>query len=326
MIVIATRKIDSSTNDIIDWIDGKGGTVVRVDEDNTLQRLHIVSGKGANNSFIQVNQQKIYFKDIVAFWHRKGQSFFADHPAYSLQLDTNHVDISEELAQEWAIVKEYLFFLLSQKRNLGNYFKSSLNKLIVQHQAQAIGLTIPQAFVLTAKEDALNLDLEVITKALSEVAIISFDDATYCSYTTEVTQDFIQTLPENFFPALMQEKIVKKYELRVFYLDGKCYSMAIFSQLDQQTAVDFRVYNMTKPNRTVPYQLPQDLEEKIDKLMHELQLNTGSLDFMVTQDNEFYFLEVNPVGQFGMVSLPCNYYLEKKIADYLLNNQPENHA
>ena len=30
------------------------------------------------------------------------------------------------------------------------------------------------------------------------------------------------------------------------------------------------------------------------------------------------FLEVNPVGQFGMVSLPCNYQLEKRIAQYLI--------
>jgi D-alanine-D-alanine ligase-like ATP-grasp enzyme len=68
----------------------------------------------------------------------------------------------------------------------------------------------------------------------------------------------------------------------------------------------------------VPYQLPKELEAKIDVLMQKLQLNTGSLDFMVTEDNQFYFLEVNPVGQFGMVSVPCNYYLEQKIADYLL--------
>jgi ATP-GRASP peptide maturase of grasp-with-spasm system len=226
--------------------------------------------------------------------------------------------VSAAVTQEWEIVKEYLFFLLSQNRHLGNYFQSSLNKLIVQHQAQSIGLLAPKATVLTAKEDALKIDFAAITKALSEVSIISFDDANFCSYTTEVTQEYIQTLPDEFFPALLQQKIEKKYEVRVFYLDGKCYSMAIFSQLDQQTQVDFRVYNMTKPNRTVPYQLPKELEAKIDVLMQKLQLNTGSLDFMVTEDNQFYFLEVNPVGQFGMVSVPCNYYLEQKIADYLL--------
>jgi hypothetical protein len=36
------------------------------------------------------------------------------------------------------------------------------------------------------------------------------------------------------------------------------------------------------------------------------------------KDSNYYFLEVNPEGQLGMVSLPCNYYLEKKIAKELI--------
>jgi len=46
-------------------------------------------------------------------------------------------------------------------------------------------------------------------------------------------------------------------------------------------------------------------------------LNSGSIDILVTPNNEYVFLEVNPVGQFGMVSQPCNYYLEKRIAERL---------
>jgi|GEM_PF-2184302 hypothetical protein len=37
------------------------------------------------------------------------------------------------------------------------------------------------------------------------------------------------------------------YEIRSFVLENKIYSMAIFSQLDSQTATDFRQYNETKP-------------------------------------------------------------------------------
>ena len=46
-------------------------------------------------------------------------------------------------------------------------------------------------------------------------------------------------------------------------------------------------------------------------------LDTGSIDMMYSTDGEYYFLEVNPVGQFGMVSYPCNYYIEKEIATIL---------
>jgi glutathione synthase/RimK-type ligase-like ATP-grasp enzyme len=119
------------------------------------------------------------------------------------------------------------------------------------------------------------------------------------------------------FPSLIQEYIEKEYEVRVFYLDGVCYSMAIFSQNDTQTSVDFRQYNRKKPNRNVPYHLPVSLQEKVEKIMTSLRLNTGSLDFIRSVNGEYFFLEINPAGQYGMMSQRCNYNLEKKVAEWL---------
>jgi hypothetical protein len=42
-----------------------------------------------------------------------------------------------------------------------------------------------------------------------------------------------------------------------------------------------------------------------------------------TPDGREVFLEVNPVGQFGMVSAPCNYHLEKKVAELLIRKEAD---
>jgi glutathione synthase/RimK-type ligase-like ATP-grasp enzyme len=55
--------------------------------------------------------------------------------------------------------------------------------------------------------------------------------------------------------------------------------------------------------------------------MIKLGLDSGSIDMIVSTEGKYIFLEVNPVGQFGMVSYPCNYYIERDIADYL--SQPK---
>ena len=123
---------------------------------------------------------------------------------------------------------------------------------------------------------------------------------------------------DTFLPSLFQHKIKKSYELRVFYLDKQCYSMAIFSQSNSKTEVDFRNYDLEKPNRTIKYRLPQNLEYKIINLMKDLKLETGSLDFIKGEDGIYYFLEVNPLGQFKMVSAPCNYNLEYLVANFLI--------
>ncbi|MBM6497958.1 hypothetical protein H9X54_001390 [Flavobacterium macrobrachii] len=122
---------------------------------------------------------------------------------------------------------------------------------------------------------------------------------------------------EHFFPSLLQEYIQKKYELRIFFLNDKLYSMAIFSQESEQTKIDYRNYQKEKPNRRVPYKLPIEIEEKLIFFMRKIELNSGSIDMIVTYSNEYYFLEVNPVGQFGALSYNCNYNIENLIADYL---------
>lgn len=96
--------------------------------------------------------------------------------------------------------------------------------------------------------------------------------------------------------------------------------MAIFSQNDNKTSVDFRNYNLKKPNRVVPYKLPSYIENKLLKFAKSADLDTGSFDLIVTKkEKEYVFLEVNPYGQFGWLSKNCNYYLEKLIAEYFEN-------
>lgn len=90
--------------------------------------------------------------------------------------------------------------------------------------------------------------------------------------------------------------------------------MAIFSQNDSQTKIDFRNYNHSTPNRNVPYKLPEELEHKLTNLSKKIGINCGSIDMIVTKNDDYIFLEINPIGQFGMVSNPCNYYLHEKIA------------
>lgn len=93
--------------------------------------------------------------------------------------------------------------------------------------------------------------------------------------------------------------------------------MAIFSQDEIEASIDFRNYNSSKPLKQVPYSLPKELEDKLNKLTQKMKLNTGSIDMIVDEFGNYTFLEINPIGQITMTSQPCNYYLEKKIAECL---------
>jgi ATP-GRASP peptide maturase of grasp-with-spasm system len=200
--------------------------------------------------------------------------------------------------------------------------RSSLNKLDVLQRAARAGIATPATLVTTGREAARRFcdrHGTVITKPIGEVDAFIEGEISHFLFTTALGPAEIEALPESFAPSLFQERVEKAYELRVFYLDGEFHAMAIFSQNDPQTRTDFRQYNRERPNRNVPYRLSPRLAGSLRRLMDELQLETGSIDLLVTGDGREVFLEINPVGQFGMVSKPCNYHLERKVAELLLS-------
>jgi len=194
----------------------------------------------------------------------------------------------------------------------------------VLRRAAREGIATPATLVTTEREALRRFCAEhgaVITKPIGEVEAFITGEVSHFLYTTPLGPAEIEALPERFAPSLFQERIEKAYELRVFYLDGEFHAMAIFSQNDPQTRADFRQYNRERPNRNVPYRLRPELAERLLRLMAGLELETGSLDLLVTPDGREVFLEINPVGQLGMVSHPCNYQLERKIAQLLLRKE-----
>ncbi len=139
--------------------------------------------------------------------------------------------------------------------------------------------------------------------------------------TKNVELNEIESFPEKFPLTLFQEQIDKILELRVFYLKGKMWTSAILSQQQENTLVDCRNYDIEKMNRVIPYTLPKDIEAKINSFMKIISMDTGSIDILVSNKNEYYFLEVNPGGQFTGYSEICNYNLEMKIAKHLIENE-----
>jgi len=230
------------------------------------------------------------------------------------------------LNEERITFQDYLHFKLEKHPNsIGSLRKEYYhNKLIDLELASHVGLQIPLTTIFNNKVQLKSLfqenpNVEFITKSMKNPirskegnCIVNY------GYTIEVIPDF-NSMPDEFAPSLVQEKIEKLIEIRAFFLCGNCYSMAIFSQSDEQTKLDYRYYNTNTPNRNVPYSLPEEIEIKIRELMDRIGLNCGSIDLILTPSHEYVFLEVNPVGQFSGLSEKCNYSLEKIIANYLNN-------
>lgn len=306
MVFILSNKNDFTTNLVQDWLYHYGKDATRINSYITDLSFR------TNNIFIKSETgEQINLNDIKSFWYRKGRVI--------KPVNMNH----QTIKSEFEITEGYISYLLGEKKGIGNYQQAmNLNKLIVLQTARKNGLNIPDTYVLDNKEDLSNLisenkNREFITKMKTESSMFQFEDTASIIYTNVLNEKFIKSLPERFAPSLIQEKIEKLMEIRTFYLHGKTWSMAIFSQNDYQTKDDYRRYNNKKPNRNTLFKIPKNLEDKLCLVMNDLSLDTGSIDWILTNDYQYYFLEVNPTGQFSNMSMTCNYPLEKIIAEKL---------
>ncbi|MEL6672692.1 MAG: grasp-with-spasm system ATP-grasp peptide maturase [Bacteroidota bacterium] len=327
MILIFSQMHEQSTDDVMRWLFKADKQVVRINAQDEVKLLSLDLQSG--DIWLQVLDQDFNLAEVEMVWHRRGG--LPAKLSEAMQLDDPFIEANPDLdpqlqalnARETRTLTAYLYHkLFSEKKSLGDKRKAGVNKLIVLEAARNVGLKIPETHIISTKAQLIDLmeKEDWITKAIWEGAYFFTEKRAYYTYTEKIDQQWLDNLPDTFQPSLLQAQVKKKYELRIFYLHGVCYSMVIFSQNDAQTTVDFRKYNQARPNRNVPYQLPVHIEEKIMRLMHQIGLNTGSIDIIVDQDDEYYFLEVNPVGQFGMTSEPCNYYLEKKVMQCLISN------
>jgi len=320
MIAIFTKQhYESSTDEVIEWLKYYEADFIKINGSDFYKNYSFSSeGFGFDEWENIANQVNIC-------WFRRWQDDdYVNNLAESLDASTDNVlQLNEHLNREIVMLSRFFWQSIEGKKWLSHPSELRYSKLEVLKQAKQAGLEIP-ATLITASRHKLKTfkhqKKRIISKCISEIAVYWQENTSLSLKTEEITDELIQALPATFFPSLFQELIEKSYELRVFYLDGQLYPMAIFSQLDTQTQLDFRNYNQKKPNRTVPYKLPKLVEDKLLALYKNLELSTGSTDLIKTKDGRYVFLEINPIGQFGMTSTPCNYNLEKKIAEYLITH------
>lgn len=310
MLLIVCDSEDFTTLLVISRLKKMNVSLAVITDETKIERICV---ENYNTILNFSNGMQLNFKDIKAYWYRGGALVFPNKKNENPQIIANH------LYKENEKIIELLNHRLSNIPNL-SADNSIFNRLIVMDMAKDAGLKVPAFGVFSTKQDVKRFFVKqkkIVTKPISDGLVYTEEEVNYMQYTSLMMEEDVENLTDEFVPGLFATYIEKKYELRIFYLDGICYAMSILSQLDKQTSIDMRKYNYQKPNRSLPYKMPTIIEKKIRVLMNMLSLNTGSIDMIVTPNDEFIFLEVNPIGQFGNVSISCNYMLEQKVADYL---------
>lgn len=314
-MVIQSETQDRSTDGVISWLNYLNPQTEITSFFNNCVVEDFEMELDATQAKVTINGKS--FTAEESFWYRRGE-FLMKRP-------------EQQKGSEFIEKIQYRdFYPLIESLNNG-FNKNSINKfednaiektdmLFFCHK---LNILFPETLISGNKDNVLAFfrrHQKIISKG------IKYPFITYNNSDCQIGLDSSTKLIENekdiidasdFAPSLFQKYIKKQIEIRSFYLKGQFRSMAIFSQQNKKTMVDYRNYDRKRPNRLVPFKLPNSYENKLHRLMDALGLNCGSFDIIYTPSGNYYFLEVNPVGQFQWLSTNCNYFLERMIAKEL---------
>ena len=317
VLVLSQNKFEPGTDPVLNWLLYDRIPFIKVTLQDLVDR-QVDYCIDVENQDLLINGYSVK-NNVDVIWHRR---FVIDLHRVSQQINNGtHPQLQTELELEIKELLHCLSAIFAQKPWLTPFNRIAVSKLTMLHQAQLHGLRVPVSRVLTSRVAVADFLAQypggLISKPLSDGrSYYLYEGDTYVVFTNLITADMLGELPDRFFPSLFQERVAVHYELRVFYLDGRCYTTAILNHTPSEN-VDRKLDSTAATTHYVPYCLPAAVETAIDSFMRATGLNTGSIDLMRTVSGEYIFLEVNPVGQYMAESEKTNIKLDQAIANWL---------
>ena len=322
VVLLITHSGDFFTIDrVTQALSKKGVKPIRLDTDKFPQQVQLVAHFNESKSYhtIEYGNYSISTKQVQAVWMRRIRE-----PELSSELAPQFGEacVRESKATLdgfWDSLKEACWVDDLERINYAN------NKLRQLRIASEVGFVIPQTLVTNKAESAREFFQQVkgkmVSKLLTPLSHSMEANSSFFLYTSIVKEEDLQDAESlRYCPMVFQEQILKQQELRVVYVNGNVFVGALNADVYAAAKVDWR-----KPGVEVGawqhHQLPDEVVRRLKAFMGRFGLLFGALDFIVTPSGEYVFLEINPVGEWGMLEKDLDLPIASAIADALTSNK-----
>lgn len=268
----------------------------------------------SDGSFFQTTNRTIPLSDIQSIWYRR--PVLPDFSTIKLEAGVEEFCTKESFA---ALEGTWPLLDCMWVSNPFNIRKAEIKPFQLK-TASEIGLKTPKTLVSNNPEIIKNFYLEnnkkVIIKPI-KTSLVKSHEKENIIFTSSVESfhiDKINTCIQ--IPSIYQEKLLKKYDLRVTVIGKHVFPVEIHSQDYQASSIDWRKGENPKIAH-MKHELPKEVTAKCLQLNQILGLEFSAIDFVLTPDGEYYFLEINPNGQWAWIEERTGYNLTESLVDLL---------
>lgn len=253
--------------------------------------------------------------EVKSVWYRRPNCFnlAINDPIQKTYAELELISFLDGL---WTLIPKDVFWL--SKPQALEHARKKIRQLEL---ARTMGLQIPRTIISNNPNDVRafykSCGGRIIFKAIYH-EFLNYGKKAFNIPTTLVTPahlahlDLVRTLP-----AMFQECISKKYEIRITVVGKKVFPVKIDSQSNSLSVVDWRNPVCINDLKYSPMELPKEVSDICTEMLDKFGLSFGAFDFIMGLKNELYFLEVNPNGQWYWLEEKAGVLISDAIVDIL---------
>lgn len=321
MILIVTNKADPHVDVVLDVLEKRGKKAIRFNTEDFPQSISCNWKTDLDKidgvlSFSANRQVKL--SEITSCWYRRPDPPTIDSKITQPEVRKFAKDESETFLKSlWVYLSDRFWIGYPPK------LRQAESKIFNLKIASKLGLYIPKTLVTNNPKEAKSFfdscQGNIINKVLGR-GQVEYQKDYFTVYTHRVTSQDLSNLEEiRYTPCLFQEYVPKQVEIRVTVVGDKAFSCEIHSQENKRTIDDWRHYNFDNLGdvKHLVHKLPLEIQGKCLKMTEHFGLNFATFDFVLTPDEKYVFLEMNPNGQWLWIEDLTGLPISQAVADLL---------
>jgi len=208
-----------------------------------------------------------------------------------------------------------------------NAIRHAADKLLQLECAAKLGFKVPETLVTSSAataKDFVRKHARALTKPIAGYPLPAADGKMKIFYAHKIGKKDFDYSGLHLAPAIFQPAIDAALDIRVTVVRDKVFAAAITgSAIDEPLSMlrDWRIA-YTKGNLTIEaFDLPRKIADLSVKLVRQLGLEIGALDFVLDRRGTFWFLENNANGQWAFVEERTGQQIGKAVANLLMSGK-----
>ncbi|MFB4169923.1 hypothetical protein [Virgibacillus sp. JSM 102003] len=307
-VLIISNSLDFTTDYVCVELEARKIPYLRLNRDE-FDKYNIRLEVKDTSLFVNIKDRDYWIteRDLISIYYRA--------PIYLRDIYQTNIETEEQLYRtQWTsfIRNLSIFEDVRWLNNPTSTFKAE-NKILQLKYAQLIGFDYPDTTVLNSTYGVQLVDnKKYIVKSL-DTAVLKIEDNEAFVYSMALFGREIKESNLRSSPVILQEYIEPKVDIRVTVIKKEIYAVKILKE-NKGIKGDWRLHKYSLSY--IPIEIPFDIANKCREILEKFDLAFGAIDLAKSGD-KYYFIEVNPTGEWAWLVDNANQLIFKSICDYL---------